>query len=149
LKVLKKIKGQLEKTDIIWAVTGSTAFALRGLPFDPEDIDIQTDKKGAYRMEEVLSEYVVEEVEFSSSDKIRSHFGTLEISGIKVEIMGDLQKKVKGSWEPPIDIKSHREFLKIENLKIPVLDLEYELRAYQKLGRDNTVKKLQEWIDKA
>ncbi|ALM75393.1 nucleotidyltransferase domain-containing protein [Thermococcus barophilus] len=107
-----------------WVVTGSLGFALQGVPVEPHDIDIQTDKEGAYEIERLFSEFVIKKVTFSSTEKIRSHFGALMIDGIKVEIMGDIQKKVNDEWEPPVDINRYKRFVQIEGMKIPVLDLE-------------------------
>jgi len=47
LKVLRKINVRLNNTSINWVVTGSFSFALQGLPVEPNDIDIQTDKEGS------------------------------------------------------------------------------------------------------
>lgn len=75
LTVLKKIYRRLKNTDIIWAITGSTAFALQGLPFVPKDIDLQTNKYGAYEVEKLFVNNIRKKVEFSSTEKIRSHSG--------------------------------------------------------------------------
>ena len=86
-------------------------------------------------------------VKFRKSGRIRSHFGALMIDGIKVEIMGDIQKKVNGEWEPPVDITKYKRFVQIEGMKIPVLDLEYEYQAYLKLGRIEKTKMLKEFLE--
>ena len=58
LKVLRKINAQLNNTSLNWAVTGSLGFALQGVPVEPNDIDIQTDEKGAYKIERHFSEFM-------------------------------------------------------------------------------------------
>ena len=83
LKVLRKIKERLNNISVNWAVTGSLGFALQGVPVEPNDIDIQTDKRGAYEIEYHLSEFVTKRVKFSSMERIRSYFGELMIDGIK------------------------------------------------------------------
>lgn len=134
--VLENLLDRLNREEIIWALTGSASFVLRGINFEVDDIDLQTDKLSAYQIEQCFSNYVVQPVTFSSSDKIRSHFGALLIDGVRVEIMGDLQKRLPGGeWESPVDVQSLREFLEVDNLRIPVLPLEHEYRAYQLLGR--------------
>jgi hypothetical protein len=134
IEVLRKIYARLEGSGINWALTGSLSFALQGIPVRPRDIDIQTDKAGAYKIEKLFSNFVVSRVTFSSGRKIRSHFGKLVIDGIEVEIMGGVQKHVDG-WENPIDPSKYKRFIDIEGMKIPVLSLEYEYEAYLKLGR--------------
>lgn len=90
LKALAKIVSRLKDSPIAWVVTASLGMALQGVPIEVHDIDIQTDSNSAYEIERKLGQYVVKPVTYSESERIRSHFGTLEIDGIKVEIMGDV-----------------------------------------------------------
>lgn len=149
LNVLKKIYSQLKDKNINWVVTGSLGFALQGVPVEPNDIDIQTDREGAYEIERIFSEFVSKKVKFSSAERIRSHFGELIIDGIKVEIMGDIQKRLEdGNWEEPVNLERYKRFVEVEGMKIPVLSLEYEYQAYLKLGRIEKAKILKEWLNK-
>ncbi|KPU63470.1 hypothetical protein EP1X_03785 [Thermococcus sp. EP1] len=148
LQVLRKLYERLKDSNVNWVVTGSLGFALQGVPIEPHDIDIQTDKEGAYEIERFFPEFVVEPVRFKESERIRSHFGALMIEGVKVEIMGDIQKKVNEEWEPPVDIDKYKRFVQIEGMKIPVLDLEYEYQAYLKLGRVEKAKMLKKFLEK-
>jgi len=148
LKVLEKIYSRLTKTNINWAVTGTLGFALQGLPVNPNDIDIQTDKVGAYETEKLFSEFVIKKVSFSTAEKIRSHLGELKINGIKVEIMGDIQKRnADQTWEPPVDLNKHKKMIEVEGMHIPVLSLEYEYQAYLKLGRKDKAEMLRKWME--
>ena len=147
LKVLRKINVRLNNTSINWALTGSFGFALQGMPVKPNDIDIQTDKEGAYEIERHFSEFITKRVIFSSTERIRSHFGELMIDGIKVEIMGDIQKRLdNGSWENPVDLEHHKRVVEVEGMQIPVLSLEYEYQAYLKLGRVDKAEMLRNWL---
>ena len=148
LKVLRKLYERLKDSGVNWVITGSLGFALQGVPIGPHYIDIQTDKEGAYEIERLFSEFVVRSVQFKESERIRSYFGTLIIDGIKVEIMGDIQKKVNNEWEPPVDINKYKCFMQIEGMKIPVLNLEYEYQAYLKLGRIKKAEMLKEFLEK-
>ncbi|MBK8903576.1 MAG: hypothetical protein IPM53_20505 [Anaerolineaceae bacterium] len=148
LSVLHQIHAALRERDILWAITGSTSFALRGLPFSPNDIDLQTDTPGAYAIEQALRPFVVQPVTFSSTARIRSHFGRLKVEGITVEIMGDMEKWVNGRWEPSPDISHHREFITVNGLELPVLSLAHEQEAYEKMGRRETAVILQQWLNK-
>jgi len=148
LDVLRKIYNRLRNKNINWVVTGSLGFALQGVPVEPNDIDIQTDKEGAYEIERIFSEFITKRVGFSSTERIRSHFGELVIDGIKVEIMGDIQKRLEdGSWEDPVDLKCYKRFVEVEEMQIPVLSLEYEYQAYLRLGRTEKAKMLRKWLD--
>ena len=61
---------------------------------------------------------------------------TNTIEGITVELIGAVQKRgLEDSWEVPTDPAEHRRFVRLGDLQIPVLSLEYEAVAYAELGR--------------
>ncbi|MFQ6032212.1 MAG: nucleotidyltransferase domain-containing protein [Candidatus Zixiibacteriota bacterium] len=147
LNVLRKICLRLNDSTINWVVTGSFSFALQGVPVGPNDIDIQTNREGAYEIEHLFSEFVSKKVKFSSTERIRSHFGELIIDGIKVEIMGDIQKRLEdGSWENPVNLQRYKQVIEVEGMQIPLLSLEYEYQAYLKLGRIEKAEMLRKWL---
>jgi hypothetical protein len=83
----------------------------------------------------VFQALVTRKVTFSSTKNIRSHFGALVIDGVKVEIMGAIQKRLPdGTWEEPVRVERYKRFVEIEDMHIPVLSLEYEYSAYLKMG---------------
>ncbi len=134
--VLETMCVALRETDSIWAVTGSVGFALHGMDIPVNDLDLQTDKCGAYHIEQCFSEHIIRPVTFSSSKTIRSHFGELRINAITVEIMGDLQKGLPtGQWESPVDIRSICDHIPYRGVVVPVLSLTHEYEAYQRMGR--------------
>ena len=148
LNVLRQIHARLSNTDVNWVVTGSLGFALQGVPVQPNDIDLQTDKAGAYAIESLFSEVVTRRVKFSATERIKSHFGALQIDGIEVEIMGDIQKKgADGVWEEIVDPARYRLMVEIDGMLVPVLSLEYEYEAYLKFGRIERAKMLRRWLD--
>jgi hypothetical protein len=147
LEVLRKIYDRLDTNDVNWVITGSLGFALQGVPVEPKDIDIQTDEVGAYEIERRFSEYVTKTVHFSSADRIRSHFGALMIDGIKVEIMGNIQKRLEnGTWERPVDLDQYKHFVEVGGMQIPVLSLQYEYQAYLKLSREKKAQMLKKML---
>lgn len=136
LTVLRLLAGRLASTDIVWALTGSTSFALQGITVPVHDIDVQTDAAGAHRIAELLADALVRPVVFSGTERIQSHFGALVIGAVTVELMGAVQKRLPdGHWEKPVDVRAHRRFMQLADLTLPVLDLAYEERAYRLLGR--------------
>lgn len=147
VNVLQKIYEKLNGLNINWVITGSTAFIIQGVPLKPNDIDIQTDKEGAYQIEECFKELVKSKVCLSSNGKISSYFGCLEIDGIKVEIMGDIQKNINGVWEKPVDLKQYKKNIVLNGMSLPVLDLEYEYNAYMKMGRVEKATLLKKYIN--
>ena len=148
LNVLRQIHARLFNTDVNWVVTGSLGFALQGVPVQPNDIDLQTDKAGAYEIERRFSDVVIRKVQFSATERIRSHFGALQIDGIEVEIMGDIQKRgADGIWEEIVNPAHYKQIVEIAGLLVPVLSLEYEYQAYLKFGRTERAKMLRRWLD--
>lgn len=148
LKVLRKLYARLKETNISWAVVGSLGLALQGVPVKTHDIDIRSDMTGVYKIENLFSDYSCKKVTFSPSERVRSHFGTLEIDGITVEIMGNLQFRNKdGTWEKLEDFTKHLHIIQIESMEIPVLSLEYEHTAYLRLGRTARAALINQWLE--
>ncbi len=147
LDALKTIYARLHDSTIPWAVTGSLGMALQGMPTEVHDVDLQTDAGGAYEIEKRLSDWVVCPVRYSTAERIRSHFGVFEIHGVRVEVMGGLQKRVDDqNWEPPVRVQDHRRWVEIEGMRVPVLSLAYEHRAYRRLGRIEKAEAIRRWL---
>ncbi|WP_247729469.1 nucleotidyltransferase domain-containing protein [Halovivax limisalsi] len=144
-EAVRTLRDRLADASIEWALTGSTSFALQGVPLDPDDVDVQTTEAGAYEIEVRFSDAVVDPVSVAESSTIRSHFGAFELDGVRVEVMGDLQKRVDGEWEPPVDVSAHREYVSLAGEPVPVLSLSYEAIAYDRLGRDERAELLREY----
>ncbi len=147
VKVLHKLCAHLNTDEVVWAVTGSLGFALHGMDVEIHDVHIQTDKSGAYEIERRFLPHVVRGVEFSSSHKIRSYFGELNIDGVKVEIMGDIQKRLPdGLWESPVDVCDKTCLIDCEGVIVPAISLEYECEAYYKLGRTEKANQIRTYL---
>ncbi|MBN1212572.1 MAG: hypothetical protein JXA92_08340 [candidate division Zixibacteria bacterium] len=145
--VLTKIYRKLEKKAVNWVITGSLGFALQGMPVRPNDIDLQTDKSGAYEIERLFARRLTEPVKIREEKKMRSHFGVLDIDGVRVEIMGDIQKKTEtGGWGEPVELDRFKQFVEFSGMRVPVLSLAYEYRAYLALGRIEKALMLKEWL---
>ncbi len=149
LQVLHQIHTRLKDLPSPWAVTGSLGMALQGAPLEVHDIDLQTDEAGAYEIERRFSGRMVRPVKFKESERIRSHLGMFELEGLQVEIMGALQKRLEeGNWEEPVRVELYRQWTELEGLRIPVLSLEYEYRAYLTMGRVEKAEMLRSWLER-
>lgn len=149
LEALETLSTTLEGRSVTWALTGSTSFVLQGVPLTPNDIDVQTTEDGAYVIEESFAAQIIEPMSFTDSETIRSHFGVLELSGVRVDVMGAVQKRqTDGTWESPVDITDHRTVVDLGEIRIPVLCLEYESEAYERLGRSERATLLAEYANK-
>jgi len=146
--IIHKFKGQ----KINWALTGSSALALRGIKIKPGDIDIVTNKTGAYKINKLLKKYEIKSVKLSKTDKLSSHFGKFKIKGILVEIIGNFRQRLEnGSWSKPTSLK-HKEIIKFDDLEIPALGLNYEYKFYlrnsKNLKRLKEARKIKEYLNK-
>ena len=146
LGALRVLAARLPLDQVNWALTGSTSHALQGVPVEPHDIDIQTDAAGARQAAEALSAYVVSPPSLAESETIRSIRGNYRIAGVAVELIGAVQKPADdGSWEIPTDPARHRRIVQIGPLAVPVLSLEYEASAYERIGRSERAELLRRY----
>ena len=122
--------------------------ALQGMDIEVHDIDIQTNQFGVYEIEGMFSEYVIQPVRYLVSERMRSHLGNLEINGVEIDIIGDVQKLLDDRvWEDPIKVDGYKHWVDFDNLRVPVLSLDYEYEAYLKMGRIEKAKKIKSWLE--
>ncbi|PSR35306.1 MAG: hypothetical protein C7B46_01155 [Sulfobacillus benefaciens] len=147
IKALHQIRHALSESNVVWAITGSTAFAIRGLDTVAHDIDLQTDATGAYTIQRLLAPYMVWPVRYRISPKVRSHFGRAIIVGVIVEIMGSIEKRrADGAWASAPNLSALIEWISWDGNTWPVLALDYEASAYHALGRHDVANRLESWI---
>lgn len=149
LLALHTLSTRLTPHEIRWAITGSLGFALHGIAVTVHDIDVQTDREGAYLIERCFADCIVLPVAFRTSERIQSHFGVLRVEGVEVEIMGDIQKRLPDDgWDEPPRLAEHTEYLAVDGMRVPVLSVEYEHAAYLRLGRTEQAHLLRSWLDR-
>jgi len=102
---------------------------------------------GADAIERIFADRVTRPVSLLAGPKIHSHLGALNIDGVEVEIMGDIQKReVDESWDGPPDLSRYKRFVEVDGMRIPVLSLEYEEQAYRKMGRVEKADMIRNWL---
>ncbi|MHA1912446.1 MAG: tetratricopeptide repeat protein [Candidatus Kariarchaeaceae archaeon] len=149
LNALQIISNKIKGKEIDWLLVGSLNLFLQGLPVEPKDIDISTDKDGAYAFGKILKEYELSAISFSSKEKIRSYFGTYEINGVKIDIMGDLETKdEEGNWSNEgLSINERVKIIHEEgDMSLPLATLDDELFGYQKIERPEKVDLIRAWL---
>lgn len=142
VSILRSIIPSMFKGQQPWAVMGSFASVLQGIPdYSPPDIDLVTTMEGAYIMEGCIAAAgtSARPVALSTGGPYTSHFGIFEVMGVKVEVMGDLVIKCDDGY---IDSRDHWSrwsekvrVLHFEDLHIPVVPLEWQLVANMLLRR--------------
>ncbi|MBA7706967.1 hypothetical protein ES703_115828 [subsurface metagenome] len=70
-KAIRTIYETLKDLDITWTITGSLGFALHGMDVGINDNDLQTDKDGAYQIEDAFQSNVIRKVTFSEAEGMR------------------------------------------------------------------------------
>ncbi|MBI5287697.1 MAG: hypothetical protein HY873_01855 [Chloroflexi bacterium] len=140
--VLHAIIPSMFKSQQPWALMGSTASVLQGIPdYIPPDIDITTTMEGAYIMEGAIGHIgaAIRPVSFSVREPYASYFGVFEVGGVKTEVMGDLTIKYR---DGVIDVKDHWSrwsdkvrVLHFDKMHVPVIPLEWQLVANMLLER--------------
>lgn len=149
LDVLDLLLDRLQGMTEPWALTGSLGITLQGVLLEVHDIDLQSSAAGVHAIAERLAETVRRPVYWRESERIRSHSGVLEIDGLQVEIMGDVQKRLPdGSWEAAVDVAVQRVWVPFGERQLPVLSLEHEARAYALMGRLEKAQRLREWLQR-
>jgi hypothetical protein len=134
--VLALLLTRIEPVRYLWALTGSAGLRLQGIDLPVHDLDLQTDGKTIYLLEKELAEFMKVPVHIWESEHTLSYHGQAEIYGLQVELLGDIRHPgVDGTWQAPLDIRSVLLWVEWRGLQIPVLSLENEALAYEKMGR--------------
>lgn len=122
---------------LVWALTGSTSFALQGMDVPVNDIDIISDRDSALRIGALLDDCCIKPVEASSAKYVRSFYGQFRLEGVDIDLMGDsCRMNLDGSWGEPAFLPPLIGWVTVSSLRLPVLSLIFEEQAYRLLRRD-------------
>lgn len=149
IEVVKLIAGKLK--DQTYAFRGTTSLVLQDIDMIADDIDIVCDGKTALLCNELLSDYLIERVEYKESPKFKSYFGKFGFDEVLVEIMGEWQiANGEGDWSEVINGEGNQStVITINNIQIPVTKIETELKAYALMKRWNAYHKVKRQFDKS
>jgi hypothetical protein len=135
----------INKHEIKWALTGSFRLYLESsVLFNPNDIDIITDKEGFLKIKELFKDKIITVFKFIESGNIKSTFGQLSITNVTFDVMSEVQNKINNTWIeiPNLD---KIDFIEYNKIKIPVLPLSIELEVSKLLkqpSKNFAIKKL-------
>lgn len=140
IEALKVIYRKLKDKKVKWVLVGSLSLALQGVDIEPKDIDILTDKEGAFKINKLFKECEVKPVKFGrfkigGRELFKSYLGEFKIKGVKVEVMGNLKEKWGREWKSLHKRLISPKIIEFEGMKLPVSSLEEQLKSYSRLGR--------------
>jgi hypothetical protein len=137
-----------------YAIRGTASLVLQGLEMNAEDVDIICDKHCALVCNLIFEKFLVKKVVYSENAKFRSYFGEFSIQGVKVEVMGEWQIKLKmqklkiEEWSEIYDARAEQiTSIKLEDLKVNVTNIETELKMFSEMGRWNAYWKIKNQIN--
>jgi hypothetical protein len=141
---LKLVCKDLETSNVRWVLAGSLSLALQGVKVEPNDIDLLTDRRGAFRINAILKKYEKKEVTYSETEKVSSFLGIFEIQGVKVEVMGDYRERQGTRWVSLSKRLENPKIIEIDGVRIPVSPIEDQLTSYRRSKRPKDVEKAEE-----
>ena len=139
VRALRIMYERLRNMRLSWVIIGSTGLALQGVDITPNDIDILTDDEGALTIHREFKQYETKPLEKKENELFRSMLGALEIEGVKVEIMADLEVNIQGNWRRKSYVRTTVQF---EGMELPVYPLKASLEAYRAMNRPKDQKKI-------
>lgn len=147
LHALKIIKEIFTDNSIEWKLVGSSGLALQGVMIEPKDIDIGISRDNIDQVQNLLREYCLQPIQFSSTDKFRSFIGKFELLGIKVEIMADLEICVDDTWVRSLSMDEPVTFIPMDGCTFPCVSLPVSYITYLKMGRMETAERIKSVLD--
>jgi predicted nucleotidyltransferase len=148
MQALKLLCKSLETSDVRWVLAGSLSLALQGVNVEPHDIDLLTDRQGAFRINAMLKKYEKKAVDYAETEKVSSFFGVFEIQGVKVEVMGDYRERQGTKWVSLSNRLANPKTIEVDGIRIPVSSLEDQLVSYRRLKRPKDAEKIRKILQR-
>lgn len=139
----------METSNVRWVLAGSLSLALQGVKVEPNDMDLLTDRRGAFRINAILKKYEKKEVTYSETEKVSSFLGIFEIQGVKVEVMGAYRERQGARWVSLSKRLENPRIIGIDGVRIPVSPIEDQLASYRRSKRPKDVEKVEEILQSA
>lgn len=115
---------------------GSMALVVRGITSnEPNDIDVIIARSDFIKL------FGNDDVKVCRSGKLRSRYGKLEINGIQVEALAQVEILVNGEW---IDLPMHnkKDYVRWNNRILPYINLDDLTVFYAAIGRAKDLDKI-------
>jgi hypothetical protein len=140
-RALETVCERLEGLELEWAVSGSVALVLQGVPTTCNDLDLLFTSWSVRIAESLLAREVDERVAPRRRIDIRGLLGRAQIEGVSVELLGDVQNALPdGGWSDPPRILEQRTWVAFGERECPVVSLAVLEASYAERGRTEKVR---------
>ncbi len=118
-----------------WAVSGSAALALHGLPVTCRDLDILTSAYDAERVAASVPGLELEPLALRVRAGLRARIARFRVAGVEVEILGDVEDELPGGgWTGPPRLGEEVEHVELLTRRCPLMSLPALRAAYEAIG---------------
>lgn len=138
----------LNKNNITWGLGGSFLLYFHKITNIVHDIDIIIDKKDYEKLLKILEHfpYIYHE---SDETYLTTHFFTVNINDIKIDLMIDFKvKSTDGIYSFPFNQSLTTSLTTENNVDIYLSSLEEWYNAYRAMNRQNKIQLLEEYYEK-
>ena len=134
-EILEIILNGLQGKEFIWRLEGSANLKIQGVEVSVQDLDITTNNEGIEIFRNALKKYIVKDF---FSQKINGHSIVCNINNFEIEINSYGDRK--------LDMFDKTEKIFWNDLKIPILPLEYAKKFYELINRKEKVEIISKYM---
>ena len=134
-EILQIILDSLQGKEFIWRLEGSANLKIQDVEVSVQDLDITTNKEGIEIFRNALKKYIVKDF---FSQKINGRSIVCDINNFEIEINSYGDRK--------LDMFDKTEKIFWNDLKIPILPLEYAKKFYEMINRKEKVDLISKYL---
>jgi hypothetical protein len=145
-KCLENFLEIIKDSDINWCLVGSAALSVRGIDVTPHDVDIVVDDAGAFELNNLLADHLIEPLQLSSG-WIWNAFGRAFL-GARFEWIGGVNE----SADQPVVVDfgptatRESEIVNWRGIDIKVPPLELQLQSAERRKLDERAAKIRRYL---
>lgn len=146
-KALQEFVERMEGTGINWWLAGSCAACIRGIPFEPHDVDIMVDSKDIGKISDIFCDYLIEPI-VDTDGWVTKDFGVIFLYA-RIDIASDPQDSLDDP--EPIDCgpyaRRNLEEIGWRGYIVKVPPLELLFNANRRRGRYDRVELIEKHMN--
>lgn len=126
--------------DSIYIIGAAAIFLLGGKIEETHDIDILTSTRNARLLQSLWAERRVNDFTPPDGDRFKSIFARYKFNLMDIEVMGDLEILIEGSWER-LRVDDYHQ-IKVGDLEVRIPTKEEQIRILKIFGRAKDLAKI-------